>query len=93
MFKETKRLKPIVKLYTKTGCHLCDKAKAILLELKVKWEFQYVEVDIYESDELIEKYGLMIPVVEIDGEEVQFGQVDKKFIDETLTRKNMRFLS
>lgn len=83
----------IVKLYTKHRCHLCEKAKEIILELKEKWNFQYIEVDIYESDDLIEKYGLMIPVVEIDGEEVQYGQIDKKFISETLTRKNLSIYS
>lgn len=93
MFKETRKLNTIVKLYTRNRCPLCERAKAIILELKEKWNFQYIEVDIYESDQLIEKYGLMIPVVEIDGEEVQFGQIDKKFINEALTRKNLSILS
>lgn len=86
-------MKTIVKLYTRARCPLCVRAKAILLELKEKWEFQYVEVNIEESDELTEKYGLMIPVVEIDGEEVQFGKIDKIFISEALTRKKASFFS
>ena len=35
----------------------------------------------------LRRYGLMIPVVEIDGKEVQYGHVDKKFIFKTLTIK------
>lgn len=86
-------MKTIVKLYTRNKCHLCENAKAILLSLKDKWDFQYIEADIDKSDELTEKYGLMIPVVEIDGEEVQFGQIDEVFLEETLTRKKASLLS
>ncbi|WP_077214732.1 glutaredoxin family protein [Bacillus dakarensis] len=82
-------MKTYVKLYTRKGCHLCENAEAIVMELKEKWNFQYEEEDIDRSDELTEKYGLMIPVVEIDGEEVQFGQIDKIFLNEALSRKHL----
>lgn len=82
----------IVKLYTRSGCHLCENAKAILLTLKKKWNFHYVEEDISTSDELTEKYGLMIPVVEINGEEIQYGQIDEFSIDEELSSKNAKLL-
>jgi glutaredoxin len=81
-------MKTIIKLYTRNRCHLCENAKAIILDLKEKWDFQYIEVDIDASDELTEKYGLMIPVVEIDGEAVQFGQIDKMFINGVLSKKS-----
>lgn len=84
-------MKTTVKLYTRNRCHLCENAKAILLSLKEKWEFQYIEADIDESDELTEKYGLMIPVVEIDGEEVQYGQIDPFLLEEALTQKKQVF--
>lgn len=67
-----------VKLYTRKRCPLCEKAKKILLELKETMAFQLEEIDIEKSDDLIEKYGLMIPVVEVNGKEVQYGQIDKK---------------
>ena len=54
------------------------------------WDFHLEEIDIEESDELTEKYGLMIPVVEIDGEEVQFGQIDKYTISKYFYRKNVK---
>ncbi|MFE8702243.1 glutaredoxin family protein [Cytobacillus sp. FJAT-54145] len=78
---------PSVKFYTRNRCPLCDKGKTIVMELKEEYDFEYEEFDIDESDELTEKYGLMVPVVEIDGEEVQFGQIDKMFINEALTKK------
>jgi glutaredoxin len=86
-------VKTIVKLYTRNGCHLCENARAILLHLKHKWNFHYVEADIDQSDELTEKYGLMIPVVEINGEEVQFGQIDELYIDEALAKNKSSLMS
>lgn len=64
-------------LYTKQGCPLCEEAKNLLEELKREFEFQINEIDIYQDDALLEKYQLMIPVVEVDGEVVAFGKVEK----------------
>lgn len=78
----------IVKLYSRKRCPLCDKAKSVLLDLKEQISFQLEEIDIEKSDELTEKYGLMIPVVEIDGEEIQYGQIDKYTIQKALAQKS-----
>ena len=78
---------PIMKLYTRLRCPLCDKAKVILVELQAQFEFSLIEVDIETSDDLTEQYGLMIPVVELDGEMLQFGQVDKRIISKRLQEK------
>ncbi|UII55552.1 glutaredoxin family protein [Cytobacillus spongiae] len=77
----------IIKLYTRQGCHLCEQAMEILVDLQSEVPFVIEEVDIEKSDDLTERYGLMIPVVEWDGEEIQYGQVDKMFIYEALTTK------
>lgn len=79
--------KTTLSLYTRNRCPLCDKAKRIIEELADMYEFQYEEYDIAKSDELTEEYGLMIPVVKIDDEEIQFGQIDKRTIIEGLTKK------
>ncbi|PWW29565.1 glutaredoxin [Cytobacillus oceanisediminis] len=79
---------PEIVLYTRSRCPLCDKAKDVLVELKKEYHFTLIERDIDESDELTEKYGLMIPVVEMNGEEVQFGHIDTITISEALTEKN-----
>jgi len=75
-------------LYSRSRCPLCDKAKNIIMELQAQLDFQFQLVDIEQSDELTEKYGLMIPVVEIDGEEIQYGQIDKFTIMEAFSEKN-----
>ncbi|MFC4183291.1 glutaredoxin family protein [Saccharococcus thermophilus] len=73
-----------INLYSKTNCPLCDKAKQVLQELQNEFSFQINEIDIYQDDTLLEKYQLMIPVVEIDGEEVDFGLVQKDVIRKRL---------
>ncbi|MGN7176076.1 NrdH-redoxin [Paenibacillus sp. FSL R5-0490] len=79
---------PELVFYTRSRCPLCDKAKSVLVELEKEYEFTLIEKDIDESDDLTEKYGLMIPVVEIDGREVQFGHIDPITVGEALTEKN-----
>ncbi|WP_066314508.1 glutaredoxin family protein [Bacillus sp. FJAT-29814] len=77
-----------ITLYTRKGCPLCDKAKAAILELEGEWDFTLEEVDIEQDDELHERYGLMIPVVHIDGEEVAYGFVTKFDISNRLHEKS-----
>lgn len=67
-------------LYSKENCCLCDEAKDILRELQVEWE----EVDIYKNEQWLERYQLMIPVIEIDGEIVAYGRIHKDVIKKRL---------
>lgn len=69
-------MKKEVILYTKTNCPLCDDAKVLLEVVLQDYDVEIREKDIYEDDHLLEKYQLMIPVVEIDGEEIDYGQID-----------------
>ncbi|MCL6571712.1 MAG: glutaredoxin family protein [Bacillus sp. (in: Bacteria)] len=78
----------VITLYTRNRCPLCDKAKITLLELKEEWNFQLEEIDIDENDELTERYGLMIPVLHMDGEEVGFGFVDKLAVSNRLQKNS-----
>jgi glutaredoxin len=86
-------MKNTVKLYMRQRCHLCEEAKGLLEDLQQRWEFDIVDVDIDQDDRLVEKYGIMIPVIELDGEEVQAGIIHKKSIVEALTRKNVNIIS
>jgi glutaredoxin len=58
-----------VVLYSRPGCHLCDGAREVLLAERAGSTFDLVEVDVAGDDELERRYGIRIPVVEIDGEE------------------------
>lgn len=70
-------------LYSRKKCCLCDQAKLVLEEIKTEMGILYEEIDIDYSDELTERYGMMIPVVQWQGEIVQYGHVWK---DELLQR-------
>ncbi len=50
-------------LYTTAGCHLCEAAKTVLWPLLTEFGLRLEEVDIADSDELIERYGIRIPVI------------------------------
>lgn len=54
-------------LYTTGGCHLCEQAKALLWPVISSQQLRLKEVDIAESDELIERYGVRIPVIALSG--------------------------
>ncbi|GGJ64615.1 glutaredoxin [Anoxybacillus voinovskiensis] len=77
----------IVTLYSKIDCPLCEKAKAVLQELQQEYGFEINEIDIYKDDALLEKYQLMIPVVEVDGEELAYGRIHKEFIRKRLLER------
>jgi glutaredoxin len=49
-----------VKLYGTRFCHLCEAAEAVVRQCQVEAEY----VDIAEDDELLEKYGIRIPVLQ-----------------------------
>ncbi|MED1203783.1 glutaredoxin family protein [Heyndrickxia acidicola] len=63
-------------LYSRQGCHLCTEAKEVLKDLQRDFSLEIIERNIDESEEWIEKYGLMIPVVESENETLQYGQID-----------------
>lgn len=77
---------PEVLLYGRPGCHLCDDARAVLVQEAVA----FGEVDIESDDELFKAYLERIPVVTIDGEEVFEFFVDAAVLRERLDRVNDR---
>jgi hypothetical protein len=52
-----------VYLYSTVGCHLCEKAKALLWPVLAYHGFRLQERDIAEDDALIESHGFRIPVL------------------------------
>ena len=71
-------------LYSRPGCHLCDDARAVLLEVRARTPFDLREVDIETSDSLLGEYGLRIPVVVVDGSEAFEYTVDPGELDDAL---------
>jgi glutaredoxin len=88
LIRKERTMKKKITFYTRKNCSLCEKAKVSILELKEDFDFTLEEIDINESDELTEKYGIMIPVVVIDEEEVTFGIINKVDIRNRLQGKS-----
>lgn len=53
----------VLYLYTTLGCHLCEQALELVDPLLSDYSFSLETVDIADSDELVEKYGIRIPVL------------------------------
>ena len=69
-------MKPLVTIYSRTGCHLCENAEATINSLQNELDFE-LEVKLIDgSDELEKLYGHEVPVIHIDGEHHDFFRVD-----------------
>lgn len=60
-------------LYSTVGCHLCEQALDVITPLLTE-EYKLREIDISDSDALMERYGIRIPVIarEPDGAEINW---------------------
>jgi glutaredoxin-like protein DUF836 len=59
-----------VVLYARDGCHLCDDARLVIEDVRRTAAFDFSEIDIETDDALVREYGIRIPVVTVDGEEL-----------------------
>jgi glutaredoxin len=57
-----------VVLYHAQNCHLCERVRTTLVQLRLEHEFDFEEIDIGGDAELEARYREWLPVVEIDGE-------------------------
>lgn len=63
-----------IKLYTTAGCHLCEQAEALLHSASARgFDITIREVEIAESDILMARYGIRIPVIQPEGTELELG--------------------
>ena len=60
-------MKPVVTLYTRKGCHLCDDAKRVVMDARRRAEFDYQEHDIDTDPDLLRLYNEEVPVIAING--------------------------
>ena len=60
----------LITIYSKPGCHLCDRAKEVIDRCRAKVEFAIEIVDISQNPELLERYRDDIPVILLDGNEI-----------------------
>jgi len=59
-------MKPLVTLYTRAGCCLCEEAKQVLIEARRRADFDFEERDIDGDPELRRRYNEEVPVIAIN---------------------------
>ncbi len=65
-----------VVLFARFGCHLCDDAREVVAKVCKAAGETWREIDVDTDPALVEKYGEYVPVVEVDGVQQGFWQVD-----------------
>lgn len=67
-------MKESVTLFGTSACHLCEVAQDLLRATLNPEFFDVATVDIADSDTLIERYGVLIPVLrrDVDGSELNW---------------------
>lgn len=75
----------IVKFYSRPNCELCIEGLQTLKIVQEDISFTIEQYNIENDDGLHEKYMLMIPVVERNGEVIQYGQLDYVTLYEALS--------
>ena len=69
-------MKPLVTVYSRSGCHLCENAEVTLAGLIEELNFE-LEIKLIDGSPELEKlYGHEVPVIHIDGEHHDFFRVD-----------------
>ena len=67
--------------YTKENCLLCEEAYTLLELLQNKYEFEIETRDIYTNDEWLEKFQIMIPVIQAGDEIVVGNEINLERLD------------
>ena len=77
---------PVV-LYSRPNCPLCDEMKAALASGKTARPVELSEVNIEDDPELEERYGLSIPVLEINGRLAFKGRMTRQAFERKFERR------
>jgi glutaredoxin len=77
---------PVLTLYGKPCCHLCDEARAVVHAAIAESGVQLREVDVTLDPVLERRYGTRIPVLALDGEELFEYFVDAESLADRLDK-------
>ena len=78
---------PVLTLFSKPGCHLCDELRGWLEELRSTFDYVLREIDITQDADLYSRYRYDIPVLLRDGEEIGRGRIDVRDLERALGRR------
>jgi hypothetical protein len=68
-------------MYSRPRCGLCDEAREVIMAERARTPFDYRELDVSGDDELELEYGIRIPVVLLDGDELFEIRIDARELD------------
>ncbi|GFZ85515.1 thioredoxin family protein [Compostibacillus humi] len=77
-----------VKFYMKEICSLCDDAEALLSLFQRDYPHEIEFRDIYTNDEWLEKYHLLIPVIEVNGRQLNCEEINYDSIEQLLKEES-----
>ncbi|NUS72206.1 MAG: glutaredoxin family protein [Corynebacteriales bacterium] len=76
---------PRLTLLTRENCHLCDQARAALLQVQDATGEPWQEYNVDNDGELAYEYGDRVPVILLDGSEHGYWTVDQQRLITDLT--------
>lgn len=75
-----------VRLVGRAGCHLCEDAERVVAEVCGERGVAFEVVSIEGDPELADRYGEYIPVVLVDGRQLDYFRVDRDRLAAALDR-------
>ncbi|ELU01325.1 hypothetical protein CAPTEDRAFT_228559 [Capitella teleta] len=76
--------KPVLTLYTKDVCSLCEDAKEVLEPFMHRFNFEQVDIEAPSNKEWWEKYKFEIPVFHLNGKFLMKHKVNTKLLQRKL---------
>lgn len=73
------------RFYEKANCGLCAEAYRALTRIRMDIPLEIERVDIEREPALLDRYVLRIPVLAVDGDEIELGGIDEGAIVRWLT--------
>ncbi|MBA3251025.1 MAG: glutaredoxin family protein [Geodermatophilaceae bacterium] len=74
-----------VTLLTRVGCHLCEQARPVLVDVCAETGARLLEVDVDTDPDLQAEYGDRLPVFLVDGREHGYLRVEPARLRAALT--------
>ena len=75
---------PLLTLYSKPGCHLCEDLAGMLAEVQSEVGFTVEEIDITGDAALFARYRYEIPVLRMGAVEIARGRIGERDLLERL---------
>jgi hypothetical protein len=82
--------KPDVTIVSREHCHLCEAAMDLARRLQPELRFNLTYADVADDPALGRRYGLLVPVVLVDGAEACWGQVSEEALRSAVKKARWR---